>query len=507
MARVLTNNTSLQVGIQPTGLDSTPLFWKMLEPNTISTLGADISTVVRTPISKNRQRQAGTITDLDSAFEYDGDLTMDEFGEFIEGFSFAIFTGPVASQSGANFDNLSAVLATSAFAHDAFAAALLVNHLVFTRAFATAANNGLWMVSGVPTTILTPCNATPIGAANDADDIVNETPSEELQARMDVCGYQFQDLVWTTATSTLSSAAALMDTVGLTVGQILRVGDADAATQFPLGDFFGRVVTIAAGSVVLDKLTDIGVGTQVGTNGASDIVNVLFGRFLRNVSVDDSDFIERYFQFEAAWDDLGGIGTPEYEYSLNNLCNQLTFNLPIADKAGLTFGFIGTDTEVPTTSRKSGASTPVQAVQTEAFNTTSDIARLRVTEADETGISTDFKSITITVNNNVSPEKVVGTLGAAFMNTGNFEVDIESQLVFTDSTIITAIRNNTTVTMEWIINNNDGGFAVDIPSMKLGGGGKELPVNESVLISFTGAAFEDATLGYSMSVSIFPYLP
>ena len=43
--------------------------------------------------------------------------------------------------------------------------------------------------------------------------------------------------------------------------------------------------------------------------------------------------------------------------------------------------------------------------------------------------------------------------------------------------------------------------------MTLGGGDKEFPVNESVLLNLTGQAFGDTTLGTSIGISLFPIVP
>jgi hypothetical protein len=61
--------------------------------------------------------------------------------------------------------------------------------------------------------------------------------------------------------------------------------------------------------------------------------------------------------------------------------------------------------------------------------------------------------------------------------------------------------------MDWILSNDDGAIAYDIPSMDLGNGGRTYPVNASVQAALTGTAFEDATLGTSFSASTFPTVP
>ena len=243
-------------------------------------------------------------------------------------------------------------------------------------------------------------------------------------------------------------------------------------------------------------------------NGAGVLVRVYFGRFIRNVSIDDGDFLEQFYQFEAAWDNLQDPGPgDEYEYAIGNISNELGFQFPGQDKATMSLGFVGLNTDDITSSRKTNAATPILPNQKAAFNTSADLARLRIQNVDETGLTTDFSDFNITFGNNASAEKVLGQLGAAFLNTGNFQVTIDTSILFTASAIITAIKNNTTVTMDFSVENSDGAFLVDIPSMKLGGGEKDLPVNETIQVSLTGSAFQDASLGYSVGVSIFPYIP
>lgn len=508
MGRVLTNTTSLAYAIESSQgtLPGSPV-WKELEPNGLNQYGATITTTPRSPISRSRQRRKGTTTDLDSSVEWEGDLTLEHFLDFAEGFVFARAANPTIIrhlQSGAGFNSLAADddlagALLAGYSHSALSAAIPAGTLVLARGFTNDVNNGLFEVDASGTT-----TATPIVSGAQVD----ETPTQAANASLDVAGFRFAgddlSIVVGSGIATITSAADDFTTKGLTPGQVIHVGGVLAANQFGAGASFGfgRIVSIATSTLVLDKVSS----TLVTDNGVGDTVDLLYGRFIRNVDTDHADFLERYFQFEAGFPNLGNPGD-EYEYAIGNLSNEMAFTIPLTDKATVNFGFVGQDTEVPTSSRKSGASTPVRPVQTSAFNTSSDIARLRIQKVDETGITTCFKSLTLNLRNNVSPEKCLGTLGSSFTNYGNFEVDVEAQLLFSDSRVSAAIRNNETVTMDFIIRNDDGAIAVDIPSLTLGGGDREYPVNESVLINTTGAAFEDAVLGTSIGISIIPILP
>ena len=143
MGRVLTNNTSLAVAIEETlGVLPTQPAWELLEPNSIGTFGSTITTVARDPISRNRQRRKGTITDLDSAVDWEADLTASHFDVFAEGFVFSTFLGEVDRDP-------SAVSGTEYTVNTG--TVLPVQSLVRGVGFGVPGNNGLHLVNGTPT--------------------------------------------------------------------------------------------------------------------------------------------------------------------------------------------------------------------------------------------------------------------------------------------------------------------------------------------------------------------
>jgi len=496
MSRVSTNTVSLAYAIEQTlgVLPGSPI-WKLLEPNTINSFGPEITTVSRNPISKDRQRKKGTITDLDSKAEFEADLTMEHFRDFSEGFVFSQYNGPI--KFGAQeTDTLTDVTATG---YTVTANGDVADDtLLYARGFTTVANNGLKVAAGTSTATEVKATGLTLEAAPPAN------------ASLEVCGIQgAAGDIQIDASGNIGSTLLDFTTLDLTVGQVMWVGGDADITRFGTAAVpsdmrgFARITIITANLLTVDKKAN----TWVADAGAAKTIHLYFGKFLRNVPVDDADFIERSFQFEAAYPDLEAVGTDAYEYAKGNYCNEMTLNLPLADKATVTFGFIGTDTDPATITRATNAATPIVPSQAVAFNTSSDIGRLRVTETDETGLSTYFKDISLTLNNNVSPEKVLGTLGAAFMNTGNFEVDVDAKMLFTNRLVSEAIRNNTTVTLDFSLRNDDGGLFLDFPAVTLSGGDKEFPENETITINTPAQAFQDPILGTSIGVSLFGVLP
>lgn len=492
MGRVLTNNTSLAYAIEGSLGVAPTSGWKKLEPNTIGKYGAEITTVAREPISNLRQRRKGTVVDLDSSVEFVGDYTVEHLTDFIEGFCFATANG------------LRSVFRPTAVTSTQYTVPasgdVAQNVLLYARGFTVPGNNGLHVVS-----------ASSTGTALKASGLATES-SPPANAIVEVCGFRGAagDLE-IDASGNLISTSLNFSTLGLTVGQSIWIGG-DSSHRFftPANRGFARIDLIENNKLTLGKTSTTFVvddGTDTGSGGTNVSIDIFFGQFIRNVAVDDGDYIERSIHFELMYPDLDNPSGDMYEYAKGNYCNTMEFDLPLSNKATLSFGFIGTDAQPPTASRATGASSALLPLRTTALNTSADIARLRIQEVDETGLTTDFKSLKLTLNNNVSPEKVLSTLGARYMNTGNFFVDIEADLLFTNADVATAIRDNTTVTMDFAVRNDDGAMLVDIPSMTLGDGSRDFPLNESVRIKTTGQAFRDTTLGTSVGISLFPYVP
>jgi hypothetical protein len=71
-----------------------------------------------------------------------------------------------------------------------------------------------------------------------------------------------------------------------------------------------------------------------------------------------------------------------------------------------------------------------------------DLARLRLQNVDETGISTDFKQMTIKFGNNVSADKQLGVQGTSKLEVGGFDLDFDVLMISASDDIIKAIRDN-----------------------------------------------------------------
>lgn len=507
MGRVTTNSTTINVTREASlgVLAATPA-WYELEPNTINQFGTTIAKTERSPISRARARRKGVVTDLDSAVEMEADVTLEMLRYFVEGFLFARAVGgdvyfPTATTtSGFTVPALSAAQAGRLIYNVSGA-----KSLIYSRGFVNTENNGLKVLSATVA-----AGATNIPVAGN----VAETPGVNTLVAASIAGFRaLAGDLKIDAQGNLTSVALDFTTTGITAGQVIYVGGVSITNQFfnTANIGFARVVTVAANKLTLAKRDQpfiLDDGTSTGSGGTPIAVDILFGSFVRNVRVGDTDYQETPYQFENVSPNLMPGGVPGYEYAIGNWADALSLTIPLSGKATMSLGFVGLDTAKPTATRAAQAVNAKAGGRTSAFGTASDIARLRIQDVDETGLTTDFKSVTFTLTNNVAGEKVIAKLGPKYLNAGNIEVDVETQVIFSNPDVIERIRCNRTVGLDWVLRNGDGGAAFDLPNGTLGGGGREYPANQSVLLNTTFAAFQnDPAAGFTCGVSFFPVLP
>lgn len=506
MGRVFTNSQAMAVAREATPgvLPGAPR-WLGIEPNTISNFGTTIKKDARNPISRARQRRKGSATDSDSSVQFDADFTLSHLRDFIEGFCFSRLVGPtvvVPTAVAAGSYTVAALSAADAgrFTYGAAAA----KSLLYSRGWGIPGNNGLKVLAAA---------VAPAAVAITVAGVVVEALDTHDDVELAIAGVRGAagDLK-IDANGDLTSVALNFTTLGLTPGQYIHVGGIDVVNRFfsAVNYGFARVDAIAANKLTLSKTSSVFVlddGTTTGAGGANVAIDLLFGQYVRTVGVDHADYLQVNYQFELESPGLGDAGEAQYEYALGNWSDSMSFDLSLSGLAKITYGFVGLNTTDPATARATNANAAKYPSETASFSTASDLARLRVQKVDETGLTTDFKSLKLTLSNNVAGEKVLGLLGPKYLNAGNVEVDVDTQALFTDKRIPASIRNNDTLGLDFGVRNDEGGAYFDLPSGTLDGGNREFPVNATVLINTTFKSFADPIFEHSFSCSLFPALP
>lgn len=475
--------------------------WKPYEPNSYSDTGGEITAVSRNPINSSRQRKKGVVVDLDATAGFQTDLTQTNVADLLQGFFYADFRrkGEETPTDATATTDLFDVAATAGFQ---------INDLVFSAGWVNSANNGLHVV----TAINTDASIEVLGSS-----LVTETPP--ATATLVVVGHRAGsadiDVVVTGDYATYSSTAMDFTTMGLIPGETIYVGGDLAANQFvdPNDNGFKRVKSVAATALVVDK-SEVAMGAETGTGL---LIDFFWGRVLKNESVSTSQ-VRRTYQVErqlGAPDDASPSDI-QAEYIVGAVPSEMVINVGTADKITLDLNWIAGDQETLSGPTSLKAGTRPSVVESDAFNTSSDFTRLKMavhstTSETPTALFAYLTELTLTLNNNLKPNKAVSVLGAFDVSAGTFQVDGSMSAYFGNVSAIDAIRANSSVTLDMALAKNNAGIALDLPLITLGDGKLEVEQDEAITIPLsseaaTGAGV-DSNMDHTLLMVFFDYLP
>lgn len=460
-------------------------------------VGSNVTTVTRTPVSKNRQRRAGAPVSREASLGFDTDLTAHVFEDFLEAWFYSRAEGP-GRTDGAPFRPTAVTTSVYTIADENIN--LVAGRLVKGFGFPDAGNNGLKVVTSGSTDTTIP--ATGQGLVADA------SVTDPENATVELCGVQGATSDITFVSGDIVTTLLDCTTLGLQEGMWIKFGGSTEATQWATATFNGvaRVRgTVTATTIPLDRHSF----TPGSDPGTGKTIQMLFGRLFLQRDVDHADAIERTYTFEYSLPDMDGAGTDRFGYIEGCYPDEMSLTFPLQEKATISLGFMAMSADPPVVagSRLTGASAMRRPVKTSPFITSTDYARLAVAGYDETAMTTTVKSWSMTIRNNVQTEYVQGAFDAAKVAIGNFEVDIEMEVWFDSVAIAQAVADDTTCSFNAMIQNEDGGFYIDIPECKLGGGSPGFPAGQTVTLSATIMAHQDSALGYTLGITSFPYLP
>jgi hypothetical protein len=470
--------------------------WYPLEPNSYNDFGGQISTVARNPINPSRQRKKGTVTGLEASGGFNTDLTQNNIHRLMQGYFFADAREKVSTMP----LNTAAVVMTAATATTYTAAAGLgifaANNLILGRNFGVAANNGLKVVtSATATTVTVTGNA--IEASPPATSYIRKVGHQ----------YAATDVSITSgANPTMTCVAGDFTTLGVIPGEWIYVGGDTAITAFATAanNGFARVRTVAAKTMTFDKTN----ATWVTDAGTGKTIQLFIGTVIKNESASAS-IIRRTYQLERT---LGsdGVGTMT-EYLTGAVPSEMEITVAQEDKVTIDLSFVATDNEqrTGTTGVKSG--TRPDLVDADCFNTSSDFSRIRMaivdpTTSNPTPLFAYLTEASLSLANNVSPNKAVGILGAFDVSAGTFEVSGNVTAYFADVTAVQAVRNNEDVTIDFALVKNNSGILFDIPLLSLGEGRLSVEQDQPITLPLSMAAAQ-SVFNHTLLYMNFDYLP
>lgn len=473
--------------------------WNVLEPNSYSDFGGELSTMARDPINASRQRQKGTVTDLDASGGFNIDVTQNNLTKLLQGFFFADVREKFTTQP---VNGSAITISGVATSDDSYSAASGLNaatagSIILASGFTNTNNNGIFVAATVAS-----------GKITTTKNLTDEA-SPPSTAKLQTVGFEFAsgDAVLTASASSivLSTTTKDLTTLGLTVGEWVFIGGDSTATKFASNaPGYARVASISTNAISFSDTT-FAATTDSGTGKT---LQIFFGSVLRNEKV--ANLIKRRsYQIERTLGDDGN-GT-QSEYLTGAIPNELTINVPQADKINADLTFVAMDNEYRTGTQGVKAGTRTGITGEDAFNTSSDIYRLRMNIVDPTTLNNTplfayVNELTLTVNNNISPSKAIGVIGAFDASAGNFEVGGSVTAYFSTVAAAQAVRANSNVALNIIAAQNNAGMVWDIPLLSLSGGRVNVEKDQAITVPLDSAAAENPQ-GYTLLATFLPYVP
>lgn len=470
--------------------------WHQLKPTDISGILAATTGAVHDTIDPTNQYEPESTVGLEAKPKISTGFTWQAADLLIPGGLRTRWTGPVSMDAAATRPTSKTSVH---LVHPALASALPVSTLIKVSGCAVAADNGVKVVSGSPTTTNTPVSGG----------LTAETVTAPQNVTAEVCGYQFAsgDLTITVSGSTITLGATTKDLteLGLVAGQHIWIGDAsNAAYSFATAASNGpaRVLSVAAGAITVDRMFT----TAVTDAGTGKTIRLFFGQQCRIVSRTSADYLESYYQLESSVEHLGAANAARYMYAENTGIDVLTIAAPSAALVTLSADTMATDV-TDTDTQRTNASTPTLAKRIESYNTTNGISGRIFLSSDGTALTGYISGATITVENQASGNPAHGVLGSAITTFGKIRVKFAITAFLTESGIIAAGRNNLECSANIWLRNGDGAFVFDVPSARIKTPSASFPKNQVVTIEAEVMANIDTVWGTSLIVSKIPGCP
>lgn len=482
--------------------------WIEIEPNSYADFGQQITTVARAPIVADRQMKKGVATDLDASGAYSTDLTQENLPDLAQGF----FQADLRVK-----DELAVAIVDTTiddFQPASGGDAYVADDLLFAQGFDDGPNNGLHQVSGVP-------------AASSIPVTTNLTTAAAQSGTLRRVGFEFAagdlDVDVTGDFATLTTAVKDLTELGLLPGEFIFLGgdvSGGSGDQFltAANNGFKRIRSIAANAMVLDK-SDLDMATEVST---LETVRMFFAPRMAKNEGDPSLIVRRSYQLERQLgfpdDTFQGLGNDQQaEYLAGAVPSTMQMNIATADKLTMDLAFMGTDMEQVASSiggLKAGARPSL--VESDAFNSSSDVSRINmsvVSSNDEApaALFPFIQELSLTVDNNISPNKAVGVFGAFDLTTGKFGVSGTMTAYMADIAVQTAVRNNLDVTLDFHFVKANKGISVDLPLVTVGDGRpnveQDAPITLPISFDAATGAKVDPLFDHTMMMLWWDFLP
>lgn len=525
--KIDSNVTGLSIAQEASSgtLPGTPI-WIALQPNSYGSFGASLTTTPRNPISQLRQARKGVTTDLDATGAFEQDLSMYTFSELWPGLMLA--NKNKAPQFGGRNTTTpvdSVTTDTLDFGTDAATLGFVVGMLIHTEGFGVAANNtgaNVRQISAVSGDTVT-ATGYAAEATPPQDAIVRVVGFQGTAGDIDVTrpASDFPRLVSTTADFT---------DFGLSIGDWVRIGGPASAATTRFSNAGNTTLarigqTVTANEMIFDLTTG---GTNGSTEmtaetGTGDTIQIFFGDISTNVAANDANFNQITYTLERSLGEADDAnGEIQAETIAGALLNEAAISIPTANKIAVNTTFLATaSTNFSGASgdeRPTNGETVRELQNSDVFNTVDNVPdiRLFLRSTDPaaivpSGFFAFISELTMTVSNNATANKAVGTLGAFAVTAGNFTCNSAMTGYFQNVSALNAIRNNSDVGLfaftKQTLGSRQAGILFDLPFGSVSTSGLNVAGDQPITAPLTLASAVDPDSNRTMTITEFFYLP
>lgn len=346
-------------------------------------------------------------------------------------------------------------------------AAVKLGHLVQATGFAQAANNQIFRVASSTATTI-------VGTALS---LTAET-APPAAAKLKVIGFQGAAADLTALADGIGSTALDFTTLGLSVGQWIKIGGTLDASTFAFlvtagavarAAAWARITAIEATKLTLDNLPT-GWTTDAGTGKT---IKVFFGDQIKNGVTLSSMTFERGF---------AGQAVPTYIVNAGMVADTFVHTFASRDKLKGVVNFKGMGGSQGTVSLDAS---PDAATTNQVLAANANVGRLA--EAGSQLTSPNWaKSLEFTINNNLRMVESIDSQSPVAIREGECTVSGKISTYFGDNTLLQKFFNNTATAINARVTKNGQGLIYQFPRVTLRGGGNPSAAgkNQDVMADF-----------------------
>lgn len=312
---------------------------------------------------------------------------------------------------------------------------------------------------------------------------ITDEAAPPAAARVKVVGFQGASGDITATATGLGSTALDFTTLGLTVGQPIKIGGSATADKFATAacNVWARITAISATALTLDNLPS----TWTTDSGTSKTIKVWFGDPIKNGTTQLGQTIEKGFL---------GQGTPTYIVHTGMVVNTYEVTIPTQEKIMASVTYLGMGGSQSTTALDASPDAAPALATYPVFAGSVNVARL-----GEAGLALGSpnwaRNLTISINNNNTPVLSNGDSAPVAITGHEMTVTGSISTYFGSNALLTKFYAGTPTTLFCVIAKAPQALVITVPRVIYNGNGSPnaSSKNQDVMLDLAWRASKDET--------------